>query len=467
VLPAEVPTLAELLRGAGYKTAALVNNGQMRAHWGFARGFETWREFEVDTPASNAAHLTDAALTWLADRPREPYFLFLHYYDIHDPYAAPEDCRRQCGTTLTGPNARRLCVSHRTPTQPLADDLLTNLRAAYDAEIAGLDRELGRLLAALPPDALVVIFSDHGEAFKEHGWLLHGATLYEEEIRVPLLMRLSGSQKARVSDAPAMLLDVMPTILAECGLATPADRQGIDLSPLLLDESLAPRLIPAENKAVLEGRIEYAVTLDPLKAIYSLGDGSVHLYRLPDETHPVADARAAEALVKPLRAWVEGESYWLLHATGTGDYEASLSLDAGRFGLFVPLGLDPLRDSFDLVDEGRTLHWHVYPGGQTKSLFLQPANPAAALRFDGKINGEQLPKSTFLGMMQVSPASLPTTVAADLEPLSPFIDKPFKAEQAGFYLHRHQTAGRGTRPSRVEPLDERTLRQLKSLGYVR
>jgi arylsulfatase A-like enzyme len=181
VLPPEIPTLAQLLREEGYRTAALVNNGQMRKHWGFARGFDTWHEFEVDTPAGSCANITRAALTWLGVREAAaPFFLFLHYYDTHDPYDAPEPYRKQMGTTLTGAQARKLCFRHRTPQRPITDKaLLADLMAAYDAEIAWLDHELGKLLDAVPPNTLVVIFSDHGEAFEEHGWLLHGATLYK------------------------------------------------------------------------------------------------------------------------------------------------------------------------------------------------------------------------------------------------------------------------------------------------
>ncbi len=84
VLSDDIPTLAELLRSAGYRTAALVNNGQMKAHWGFNRGFSSWHEFEVDTPAGNCESITAAARAWLTNAP-EPFFLFLHYYDAHDP----------------------------------------------------------------------------------------------------------------------------------------------------------------------------------------------------------------------------------------------------------------------------------------------------------------------------------------------------------------------------------------------
>jgi hypothetical protein len=474
VLPAEIPTLAQLLHEEGYRTAALVNNGQMRKHWGFARGFDTWREFEVDTPAGSCANLTREALAWLGSREAAaPFFLFLHYYDPHDPYDAPAPFRERLGTTLTGAQARKLCFRYRTPAHNLTDPaLLNDLIAAYDAEIAWLDHELGKLLDALPPDTLVVIFSDHGEAFEEHGWTLHGATLYEEETRIPLLVRLPDARgKPAVIDESVMLMDVAPTILARCGVHAPASFQGLDLAPLWQGKTLPRRLIPSETKAVLEGRYALAAVLYPLKGIYSLFEGRFELYRLPDERKDLAatDRAAAEALRRPLRAWMEGAQYWLIHAAGRGDFEATVELSEGGFGLFIPVGLDPERDGLEVLAEGRALRWQVHPGGleRPKSLFLQPASPEASLRLDLKVNGSAAKELVFLGKDRRHPTTLPAKVAADLTPVSPFIERPFKAQAEGFYIFRHRAAGARPHPGRVQPLDEQTVRQLRSLGYLR
>jgi arylsulfatase A-like enzyme len=473
VLPERVATLAQLLRDAGYQTAALVNNGQMMKHWGFGRGFDLWREFAVDTPAGSCPNITAEALTWIRDKGTvAPFFLFLHYYDAHDPYDAPEAYRRKLGTTLTGAEARKLCWRHRTPARPLKTaDLLADLVAAYDAEIAWLDDELGKLLAAVPANTLVVIFSDHGEAFAEHGWLLHGATLYEEEVRVPLIVRLpEGEPKRKSIDEPVMLLDVAPTILARCGAGLPEQLEGEDLGHLWEGGTFKERLIPAETKAVLDGRYCLSVTQYPLKGIYSLFDGRFELYRLPDERKDLAgaDRAAATALLRPLRDWMEGEQFWMIHAAGPGDYEATVELLEETFGLVIPVGLDAERDELpEMLAEGRALRWHVYPGKGTKSLFLQPVPAGASLRLSFKVNGEEKPEMVFLGKAGKHPDRFPVTVAASLDPVSPFIDRPFAAARAGFHVFRHRAPGRRARPARVRPLDAPTLRQLRSLGYVR
>ncbi|NQU09585.1 sulfatase, partial [bacterium] len=141
-----IPTLPELLQRAGYQTAAFVNNGQMKPHWGFARGFDLWQEYEVDEPEGGAPHITDEALRWLADNPRQPFFLFLHYFDAHDPYDPPPAYRQQFAVTLGTDAIHAAIWQHRFPGQDCPDPaLMDQVRAAYDAEIAALDAELGRL----------------------------------------------------------------------------------------------------------------------------------------------------------------------------------------------------------------------------------------------------------------------------------------------------------------------------------
>src|SRR5262249_2060101 len=164
VLPPEVPTLPQILRAHGYNTAALVNDLQMKAHWGFSRGFGLWREFEEGTPRGTCEHITAEALRWLDAAPAEPFFLFFHYYDPHDPYDPPPRFRKRFGSSLTGEEASRVVRRAQTPaSRAPAPDLLREVIGSYDGEIAWLDGELGKLFARLPPDTLTVLFSDHGE----------------------------------------------------------------------------------------------------------------------------------------------------------------------------------------------------------------------------------------------------------------------------------------------------------------
>src|SRR5262249_31839022 len=107
-LPTDVPTLARLLGEHGYNTAALVNDACMSAQWRFHRGFRLWREYPNLTDAGDCKHLTDHALRWLEQKPAEPFFLFLHYYDPHHPYDPPANFRDRFGAKLTGLQSSRL-----------------------------------------------------------------------------------------------------------------------------------------------------------------------------------------------------------------------------------------------------------------------------------------------------------------------------------------------------------------------
>src|SRR5687767_10503508 len=160
VLPDAFPTLAQILQSHGYRTAAIVNNGQMRAHWGFARGFDEWREMEVDTPEGNCESITAQAIEWLSTqattRPASgaanrdtaapaPFLLFLHYYDAHDPYDPPAPFRETFGVTISGEQAREIAWQGRTPERQLPSEQVASLKNAYDGELAWMDAELGKL----------------------------------------------------------------------------------------------------------------------------------------------------------------------------------------------------------------------------------------------------------------------------------------------------------------------------------
>ncbi|MCE9589794.1 MAG: sulfatase [Planctomycetes bacterium] len=478
VLAPELTTLAQVLRDEGYETAAIVNNGQMRAHWGFDRGFNSWREFEADTPPGACDQLTDRAMEWLKapSKNGEPYFLFLHYYDAHDPYKSPPAWREKFHTTLDERGARDLAFANRTPEHNITDPAaLENLKSAYDAGIAWMDHELGRLFETLPPDTLIVIFSDHGECFEEHGWTLHGATLDEPDIRTALIVRPPASSNVKPAriETPVMLMDAAPTVLALAGVRSHPQFQGVDLSPAWRGGKIAPRLIPSETKAVLEGRYLLGVTAGGVKAVYSLFDGRFELRKLPDEDRDAsASDHAAEALFAPLRQWVRGERFWTFRAVGKGDHEMVLHSPDSPLAMFIPAGLDEERDNLEVSPDGRTITWHVYPGApgtpgaKRKMLLVQTANPDAAIEVDYKHDGERGLGEVHMGDAAAHPGALPVKLDTTLAPSDPLILAPFDESRPGLYIKRHADPRHAARASRVAPMDDETLRQLRSLGYI-
>jgi arylsulfatase A-like enzyme len=240
--PAAV-TLAEALENAGYATAAFTGGGHVHRSRGFGDGFDIYRH----------GRELERALAWLDAHRRHKFFLFFHTYQVHDPYVPPE------------PLVERFAPDYRGRVR----DAVTRLRAGLDggwerahkvfwasvdgddprdvAFVAGLylagvrhmdDTTLTPLLdrldaLGLAGDTLVVLTSDHGEAFREHGVFLHD-DLYAETLRVPLVLRFPGRLPAGASVPERVrVLDVMPTILDLLGIPPPPDVQGRSLVPLV------------------------------------------------------------------------------------------------------------------------------------------------------------------------------------------------------------------------------------------
>lgn len=218
VLPPGPATLAEALRGAGWSTAAFVSGFPLRALFGLDRGFD---HYDDALPAGTRGRLerdadatTDAALAWIAEA-RAPWFVWVHYWDPHDPYTAHAAFPRE------GPHAR------------------------YLSEVAYVDAALGRLrrgIAERHAEPLLTVFTaDHGESFGEHGETTHGFFLYDTTVLVPLVVHWPGRVRVGESPLPARLVDVAPTMLALLGLPPLADADGTSLEPVLAGRE-APEL---------------------------------------------------------------------------------------------------------------------------------------------------------------------------------------------------------------------------------
>ncbi|MEM6572567.1 MAG: sulfatase [Planctomycetota bacterium] len=231
-LAGEVETLAEVLWKAGYETAAFTEGGYARAELGLAQGFERFRVHapEVEETFADAAR-------WIGEQER-PFFAFVQTYKVHAPYDPEAEFRARFVREAEGASDEELRVPaapRPASPEPVDPALAARMSDLYDAEIAELDVALEQLLEGLRAsgvldETLVVITSDHGEEFGEHGQYGHGNSLYEEQLAVPLLVRgprtyRGGRRVAR----PVLALDVAPTIARAAGAPVPAAWSGVPL----------------------------------------------------------------------------------------------------------------------------------------------------------------------------------------------------------------------------------------------
>lgn len=283
-IPAEVQPLAERMSALGYQTGGFYANRTLHSGNGFDRGFDTFYSPPAPVtgpagittaPEPDAAGLNARALPWLGAHRRDPFFLYVHYIDPHDPYVNPEivDNRtpfypeyrgRVAGTWIHGIYNGRLKLE-----DPERD--VAQVVALYDTEIHYADRFVGELIEAIPSDVLedtlIVLTADHGEELYDHGGWKHGFTLYDEQIHVPLLVRWDGHLPAgRRLPGTVRLLDLVPTLLDAVGEKPDPALPGVSLLPALAGQAALPRL-SAFAQHMMTGPLRAAVVLDRKKLI--------------------------------------------------------------------------------------------------------------------------------------------------------------------------------------------------------
>jgi len=278
-LPPAYPTLAERLAQAGFATGGFAST---RAHFGvggLGRGFATFdepgEEAVAGLPYRTASATVDAALRWLEGLdPTDRFFLWLHLYDVHQPLRPPEPHRRAVEPEGGPSRARYLRDEHHIASGARRDGFavfrrgdrgMVELHTTYDGEIHFVDAELRRLFEVfrrrgLAARTLWIVTSDHGEGLGSHAYKFHGRNIYEEQVRVPLLLYAEDPAVVpRRIDAVVEHVDLLPTIMDLAGSGeAPADvtqpLQGRSLVPLLTGGS--PRALP--ERAAFVQRRSYA-----------------------------------------------------------------------------------------------------------------------------------------------------------------------------------------------------------------
>jgi arylsulfatase A-like enzyme len=225
--------LAQRLGAAGYETAAFVGNYFVQPIFGLARGFAAYNgECTVDRTGINSDRISDKAIEWLGQKHEKPFFLYLHYFDPHYNYYEHE------GFSFGGEDSDRVfsgadIFDLRDALKDFTAKERFRLDALYDSEVAFTDHHLGRVLAKLDElkltdRTLVIATADHGEALGEHGWIGHTIQLYEESLRVPLILAGPGVAPAVVPAArPCQGDQVEGELLGRLGMKVPARTRGL------------------------------------------------------------------------------------------------------------------------------------------------------------------------------------------------------------------------------------------------
>ncbi len=332
-LAVEAPFLPQFFLEAGYTTCAVDNLWRGRP-W-FGRGYEYYIDPSIRKTlllSVTCEEMNRRAIPWLQSHAKEPFFMFLHYWDPHYPYTPPQKFRHLFydGQNPTDPDNRSLERFWKQPIGSIAKDTwlrtpkgtitdIEYVRALYTQEVCHIDEGIGALVQTLDQldiaeQTLVVILADHGESLGEHHIYFDHYGLYDPILHVPLILRMPGTLPAgRRIPAVLQMQDIAPTILEAAGLPIPPKMEGKSFwKPLLGEEERWH----TDNVISLEctWQAKWSLRTDRYKLIVSrqpdsLGNPGIELYDLhedPKEENNIAEVRYAVArdLHNTLETWI-------------------------------------------------------------------------------------------------------------------------------------------------------------------
>lgn len=485
-LSESVVTLPEILQGAGYHTAGFAGHRWwLLGSRGFADGFDVY-----DTSEDVYRNVFDThtlARKWMAAHSKQPFFLFLHNYDAHSkfegtlPYRPEQDRFRLFTSDLGPPPAfKRQSFSNPSPTKLLLAhnqgklDITAReteyMIALYDESIREIDHAIGDFFQTLKDKglydrALIVVVSDHGEAFGEHGWYLH-QDVYENNARVLFLIKFPGQRFAGSRpEALVQLTDVFPTICGALEIEAPPDVDGSNLVPLLESGSPVTRDLFCENASW------QAVRKGDNKLVRQMSKNQEWLFNLlrdPHETQPLGAEASdlAHVLRREMQAFfTPDEGGWHLAFHGVGGHWAPVFRIASGAGIANLHHLSGHmhettgggRDSHQLT--GKAL---VNPASPTTELAFTMASPSAEAFLE--IEAAETPFRVQTPGALSGPKHK-TRIPLDLKTLAAETAPALPAEQTHpvVSIWYEQEPPRGEKADELSP---EAVEQLRALGYV-
>ncbi len=487
-MPAGIPTLAERLRDAGYRTLAVTGGGWMRPDYGFDRGFDVYRYWPAGVDKEDELDQGTATVErWLDQRPRQPLFVFFHTFEVHSPHRRRQPFfGRLTGSTGAGDGSvvieqsstpreegyllRKSFFWHRkgaTPRlTPVAAGELQEVVDRYDSAIALTDDRLGRLLGRAA-GTMVVVTSDHGDAFGEKGLASHGY-LYDFNLLVPLIVALpDGAGAGRRVREQVRSVDVVPTLLDLLGLPLPgaSEIDGVSLRALLegrgeTEEREAWSYAASSNRGIsvrLANRRKYILNHTPWPPLM----GREELYDLradPNEEVDLAGSeRVREIRQRVVRRLVERLAGLVIHARNDTEETLQGVLRGAAVRGFRLKALAPEGTPLSWADTEPGVARFTIPPGGLGSYVIEGAG-AGSLGVEVSLSGGAWSRAEVDGAdldqpWQLSYAGGAWKLTRTAEP----------ASDTAVTVSRRGAAGGAVEPAAIDP---RLRDELRALGYL-
>jgi arylsulfatase A-like enzyme len=279
-------TLADILKGTGYATGAVVGGPWLKKIFGLNKGFDYYDDAEINTLNGRLARqITDVAASWIEKSRHEEFFLFLNYFDPHSPYSPPEGF------------AKAFLPKDwiRTQRRPSVKEI----NARYDAEILYMDHYIGQLMRRLKSydlydNTLIIVTADHGELLGEHSKFSHGHYLYQQELHIPLLVKYPNKEVLPTrTDVPVLLNDIFAIILGRLGIELPPNVQaGVPpkIEHPLLAETYPLPVLSADGhwRAIFEGPFKFIWNSKGRHLLFNLTNDPAELVNLAEQQNQQA-----------------------------------------------------------------------------------------------------------------------------------------------------------------------------------